>query len=91
MLISGLIATLTVSTTKQLFQQQDPYTFAIVASTEASELLDIFRFRQPDEPEEVLDEKRDEVRGELTDTLYFPPIICNEAPPKTIKISVRRR
>ena len=44
---------------------------AVGASTEASELLDIFRFKQPDELEDVVEEKRDEVRGELADTLYF--------------------
>ncbi len=52
-------------------QFHDPLHLAVGASTEASELLDIFRFRQPDELEDVVEEKRDEVRGELADTLYF--------------------
>ena len=37
-------------------QVHDPLLLVIGASTEASELLDIFRFRQPDELEDVLEE-----------------------------------
>ena len=51
----------------------DPLHLAVGASTEASELLDIFRCKQAGELEGILDEKRNEVRGELADTSYYFP------------------
>lgn len=52
-------------------QFHNPLQLAVGTSTEANELLDIFRFGQPDELEDILREKEEQVREELADTLYF--------------------
>lgn len=52
----------------------EPHTakdLAIGASTEASELLEIFRFVPPSEEKAVLAKKREDIGDELADSLYF--------------------
>lgn len=44
---------------------------AIAIATEASELLELFRFATPDDVEEQLDQGRAEIQDELADILIF--------------------
>ena len=54
-------------------QFHNPKDLAIGVSTEAGELLDIFRFKSKEDIDEMLssDEKRQEIGDELADVLYF--------------------
>jgi len=51
----------------------NPKDLAIGISTEANELLDIFRFKSEEEMKEIfsIDEKKERVEDELADTLFF--------------------
>lgn len=51
----------------------NPKDLAIGISTEANELLDIFRFKSVEEIKEIffIEEKREQVEDELADTLFF--------------------
>ena len=44
---------------------------ALALSIETSELLEIFRWKNPQEVEEVLKNKRGDIEDELADILYF--------------------
>ena len=53
-------------------QFHNPKDLAIGISTEASELLELFRFKTPEECAEMLSsEKGEDVRDELSDVFYF--------------------
>lgn len=54
-------------------QFHNPKDLAIGISTEANELLDIFRFKSEDEMKQIFSEskKREHVEEELADTLFF--------------------
>lgn len=52
-------------------QFHDPKELAIGLSTEANELLSLFRFISKDELNNVLSQKKDEVADELMDVLFF--------------------
>lgn len=54
-------------------QFHNPKDLAIGISTEANELLDIFRFKSEKEIEEIfsIDSKRKAIEEELADTLFF--------------------
>jgi NTP pyrophosphatase (non-canonical NTP hydrolase) len=54
-------------------QYHNPKDLAIGVSTEASELLEHFRFKSPQEAEELLNttEEREEIEEEMADVLFF--------------------
>lgn len=53
-------------------QFHDPKELAIGISTEANELLQIFRFKSKEDMKKLMEsEKREEVEEELADVLYF--------------------
>lgn len=53
-------------------QFHNPKDLAIGISTEASELLDIFRFKDEKQVEEIMNgEKREDVLDEIADVFYF--------------------
>lgn len=54
-------------------QFHNPKDLAIGISTEANELLDIFRFKSEDDMKEIMDdaEKREHVTEELADVFFF--------------------
>ena len=52
-------------------QFHDPKELAIGLSTEANELLSLFRFITKEDLNEVLNKKRSEVEDELMDVLFF--------------------
>lgn len=52
-------------------QFHDPKELAIGLVTEASELLQLFRFLQADQMREVLTKSREDVSDELADIYYF--------------------
>jgi NTP pyrophosphatase (non-canonical NTP hydrolase) len=52
-------------------QYHNPKDLAIGISTEAAELLDLFRFKNGDEIEQTLANKREHIEDELADVLFF--------------------
>lgn len=52
-------------------QFHDPKELAIGLSTEANELLSLFRFIKKEDLHDILNKKRNEVEDELMDVLFF--------------------
>jgi NTP pyrophosphatase (non-canonical NTP hydrolase) len=52
-------------------QYHNPKDLAIGISTEAAELLDLFRFKNGDEIEQTFANKREHIEDELADVLFF--------------------
>lgn len=52
-------------------QYHNPKDLAIGISTEANELLDLFRFKNEQQAREVIVNKSEEVADELVDVMYF--------------------
>ena len=52
-------------------QFHNPKDLAIGISTEANELLDLFRFKSEEEMKTMMKEERKEIGEELADVLYF--------------------
>ena len=52
-------------------QYHNPKDLAIGISTEAAELLDLFRFKNGEEIQQTLTNKREAIEDELADVLFF--------------------
>jgi NTP pyrophosphatase (non-canonical NTP hydrolase) len=52
-------------------QYHNPKDLAIGISTEAAELLDLFRFKNGDEIQQTITNKREHIEDELADVLFF--------------------
>jgi NTP pyrophosphatase (non-canonical NTP hydrolase) len=52
-------------------QYHNPKDLAIGISTEAAELLDLFRFKNNEEIQETINNKREHIEDELADVLFF--------------------
>ena len=52
-------------------QYHNPKDLAIGISTEAAELLDLFRFKNGDEIQQTLANRREDIEDELADVLFF--------------------
>lgn len=52
-------------------QYHNPKDLAIGISTEAAELLDLFRFKNNEEIQETITNKREHIEDELADVLFF--------------------
>lgn len=59
-------------------QFHGPKDLAIGVATEAAELLEVFRFKSPEECEQIMHttESRERVADEIADTLYFLLRMC---------------
>lgn len=59
-------------------QFHGPKDLAIGVATEAAELLEVFRFKSPEECEQIMHmaESRERIADEIADTLYFLLRIC---------------
>lgn len=66
-----------IESIKEFCQQRDwdqyhnPKDLAIGISTEAAELLDLFRFKNGDEIQQTITNKREHIEDELADVLFF--------------------
>ncbi len=66
-----------IDSIKEFCQQRDwdqyhnPKDLAIGISTEAAELLDLFRFKNGDEIQQTITNKREHIEDELADVLFF--------------------